>query len=53
MTGSLGTYALKSGDTPASIARKYGVKLEALLAANPRIDPKHLKIGQTLTIPAP
>ncbi len=46
-------YAIKPGETPASIARKYGIKLDALLAANPGINPKHLKAGQTLTIPAP
>lgn len=52
-SATIGTYAIKSGDTPASVARKYGVKLDALLAANPGLDAKHLKIGQTVTIPAP
>ena len=47
------TYTIKKGDTPASIARRYGVKLDALLAANPGLDPKHLKIGQTVQVPAP
>ncbi len=46
-------YAIKPGETPASIARKYGIKLDALMSANPGINPKHLKAGQTLTIPAP
>ena len=50
---SLGTHAMKSGETPAAVARKYGVKLEALLAANPNLDVKHLRIGQVITIPAP
>jgi len=49
----IGTYAIKSGDTPAAVARKYGVKLDALLAVNPNLDARHLKIGQTLNIPAP
>ncbi|MFM2081859.1 MAG: hypothetical protein RL380_550 [Verrucomicrobiota bacterium] len=49
----LGTHAMKSGETPAAVARKYGVKLEALLAANPNLDPKRLRIGQIITIPAP
>ncbi|HTJ01123.1 MAG TPA: tetratricopeptide repeat protein [Dongiaceae bacterium] len=48
----LGTYAVKRGDTPAAIARKYGVKLESLLAANPGLDARHMKVGQTLNIPA-
>ncbi len=47
------THIVKSGDIPASVARQYGVKLEALLAANPNLDPKRMKIGQAVTIPAP
>ncbi len=47
------SHVVKSGDTPATIARQHSVKLEALLAANPGLDPKRLKIGQTLNIPAP
>ncbi len=49
-TGSR-THTVKAGETPIIIARKYGVKLDALLAANPRLDPRKLKVGQTLTIP--
>jgi LysM repeat protein len=49
-TGSR-THTVKQGDTLANIARKYGVKLDTLLAANPRVDPRKLKPGQTLTIP--
>jgi tetratricopeptide (TPR) repeat protein len=45
------THTVKSGETPTMIARKYGVKLEALLAANPRLDPRRLQVGQTLNIP--
>jgi LysM repeat protein len=47
------TYVVKAGDTPYSIARKTGSKLEALLAANPGLDPKRLRIGQTLNLPPP
>ncbi len=47
------THTVKPGDTPILIARKYGVKLEALLAANPRVEPRRLHVGQELTIPAP
>lgn len=50
---NFGTYSVVAGDTPASIARKYGVKLDALLAANPGLDPRRMKIGQTLNIPSP
>jgi tetratricopeptide (TPR) repeat protein len=45
------THTVKAGETPILIARKYGVKLEALLASNPRLDPRKLKVGQTLNIP--
>lgn len=47
------THTVKSGDIPATIAKQYGVKLEALLAANPTLDPKRMKVGQTVSIPAP
>jgi tetratricopeptide (TPR) repeat protein len=47
------TYTVKSGDTAAAIARKHGVKLELLLAANPGLEPKRMRVGQVLTLPAP
>ena len=47
------TYVVKAGDSPYSIARKNGVKLEALMAANPGLDPRRLRIGQTLNLPPP
>lgn len=47
------SYAVKSGETPVSIARKYGVKLDVLMAANPGLNPSRLRVGQTLAIPAP
>ena len=47
------TYTVADGDNPASIARKCGVKLDALLAANPGLVPKKLHVGQVLNIPAP
>ena len=46
------TYTVAAGDTPASIARKYNVKLDSLLAANPGLEPKHLRVGQVLNLPA-
>jgi tetratricopeptide (TPR) repeat protein len=49
----VGTCTVRAGDTPAAIARKYGVKLDALLAANPGLNPKRLKVGQSITIPSP
>lgn len=46
------TYKVKSGDTPASIARKNGVKLPALLLANPGLDAKRMKVDQVINLPA-
>jgi LysM repeat protein len=46
-------HTVKAGETPSLIARKYGVKLDALMAANPKVDPRRLQVGQILAIPAP
>ena len=45
------THTVKAGETPSLIARKYGVKLESLMAANPSLDARRLRIGQVLRIP--
>ncbi|MEI6779462.1 MAG: LysM peptidoglycan-binding domain-containing protein [Verrucomicrobiota bacterium] len=45
------THIVKAGENLNAIARKYGVKLDALLAANPRLNPRRLSVGQVLTIP--
>jgi LysM repeat protein len=34
-----------------AIARKYGVKLDDLLRANPGLDAKRLRPGKTLNLP--
>jgi LysM repeat protein len=47
------TYTVKAGDTPRAIARKYGVSVDALLAANPGLNPKRMKVGQTVNLPSP
>jgi LysM repeat protein len=47
------THTVSAGETPAGIARKYGIKLDALMSANPRLDARRMRIGQTLAIPAP
>jgi tetratricopeptide (TPR) repeat protein len=46
------THKVQSGETPSSIARKYQVKLDKLLAANPGLDPKRMRVGQLVNIPA-
>jgi len=47
------TYVVKSGDTLGSIATELGVSVDALVGANPSIDPRGLRIGQELRIPRP
>ncbi|MBI5773275.1 MAG: LysM peptidoglycan-binding domain-containing protein [Verrucomicrobia bacterium] len=51
--GEMKTYAVKAGDNPGSIARRHGITLEALKAANPNLNPTKLQIGQSLNIPPP
>jgi LysM repeat protein len=50
-SGTTRTHTVKSGETPSLIARQYGVKLESLMAANPSVDARRLKVGQLLRIP--
>jgi LysM repeat protein len=45
------THVVARGETFGIIARRYGVRVDALMAANPRIDSRHLHVGQTLIIP--
>jgi LysM repeat protein len=45
------SHTVKAGETPYSIARSYGVRPDALLAANPGLDARRVRIGQTLAIP--
>jgi LysM repeat protein len=40
------------GDTLAKIAKKNGVTLKALKAANSGVEPTKLKVGQKLSVPA-
>ena len=45
-------YVVARGDILVNIAHKNGVSLKALTDANPGVNPKKLKIGQKLQIPA-
>jgi LysM repeat protein len=47
------THSVKAGETPSSIARRYQIKLNSLLAANPALDPRRMRIGQVLNVPPP
>ena len=46
-----GEYTVVKGDSLAKIAKKNGVTLKALEAANPEVKPTKLKIGQKLVLP--
>ncbi len=51
-------YVIQPGDTLSAIAQAYREKnikvtVEQILAANPGLDPKRLKVGQKIFIPAP
>lgn len=45
------SHAVRPGETPSIIARKYGITAKALLAANPGINPNRLKVGTVLKLP--
>jgi tetratricopeptide (TPR) repeat protein len=47
------THIVKAGETPRAIARKYGLSVDALMSANPKVDPRRMRVGQSLNIPAP
>lgn len=45
------TYVVQSRDTLASISRKFNVKLDSIALANPGVNARKLRVGQTLNIP--
>jgi LysM repeat protein len=44
------THTIRQGDTFASIARKYKLSTNALIAANPEIKPNRMRIGQIVRL---
>lgn len=46
------THRVQSGETLTAIAGKYGVKLTALQAANPNLNPRKMQVGQSVVIPS-
>jgi LysM repeat protein len=51
-SASPATYTIKAGDTFAKISARLGVGLQALLDANPGVDPRRLSVGQVINVPA-
>jgi LysM repeat protein len=47
------THTVVAGETAVGIARKFGVKLSALEAANPNMNPARIHAGQVLNLPPP
>ena len=45
-----GTHIVKEGETFFGIAHKYGLSIETLTAANPKVNPRALRIGQSLQL---
>ena len=45
------THTVKAGDTLYLIAKMHNVKLDALMRANPNIDPYNMLVGTELCIP--
>jgi LysM repeat protein len=46
-------YTVQPGDTIVDIAKKFGVSVNAILAANNLTDPNRITVGQKLRIPGP
>ncbi len=52
-SGGQQKYTVQAGDIPVTIAQKFGITVEALLAANPGLDPRNMHVGDVVIIPAP
>jgi LysM repeat protein len=44
-------YKIKPGDRLYSLAKEYGTKVDAILGANPGLDPTRMKVGRSIVIP--
>ena len=44
-------HTVKSGDTFSSISKKYGVSVNSLIKANPKVKPSNMKLDHKLIIP--
>ena len=46
------THVVKAGEIPAAIARRYGISVQELMAVNKGVEPRRMRAGQTLNLPA-
>lgn len=46
------THTVKAGESPTSIAKRYGVSVESLMRANHISDPRKMRVNQKLIIPS-
>ena len=44
-------YTIRPGDTLFLLSQRFNVSVQAIIAANPGIDPNNLQIGQVICIP--
>ncbi len=51
--GDSGTHRVARGESPATIARKYGISVRALMRENGIHNPRRLRVNTTLRIPNP
>ncbi|WP_199427166.1 GH25 family lysozyme [Thermaerobacillus caldiproteolyticus] len=51
-TSKLKTYTIQKGDTFWGLEEKYGIPHGTLQKLNPNLNPKSLKVGQTIVVPA-
>jgi LysM repeat protein len=45
-----GSHTIQSGETLSAVSRRYKVSVDSLMAANPGINPKTLKVGQKIRL---
>ncbi|HON06698.1 MAG TPA: LysM peptidoglycan-binding domain-containing protein [Verrucomicrobiota bacterium] len=51
MSSGIIEHKIESGESFATIAKKYGVSVDAIIKANPNVNPRRLQIGQIVKVP--
>ncbi|MEW6425351.1 MAG: SPOCS domain-containing protein [Bacillota bacterium] len=51
--GEVIRYTIQPGDTFFILAQRFGTTVEAIMQANPGVDPQNLQVGQVINIPCP